>query len=416
MTAVRSRGDRPVTGWRASARSRQLATAALVALVAAIVSGHGGLVLLAAAPLAALAVLPRARPAELPLVTVAVSGARCFEDEDVTVTATASCPAADDIVVRFVPAPTVTAAEIGPGQWRINATHWGRYSPGTVLVSCVAGAWQAAVVVEVEPLEVFPRAARTRPRLVPAELLRRIGEHTGRAVGDGIEFAGIRPYVPGDQLRDLNRAVSIRRQGRYVNQRAASRAADLVVVLDSLTETGPPGESTLDIAAHGAAALAAAYLRIGDRVGVVVLGGVLRWLGPAPGGRQFYRIAEMMLRARYDAYVDPDLTRIPRIVLPPGALVVLFSPLSDPGVLAAISDLRQRRLPVIVVDTLRYEPGLPARGGQHSPADLALRVWRLERAATRARLAAMGVSVLHWGRDAELDGVLASAGRIAVRS
>ena len=356
-----------MTGWRASARTRQLATAALVALVAAIVTGHAGLVLLAAAPLAALALLPRARPAELPLVTVVVSGTRCFEGEDVTLTATVSCPAAEEIDIRFVPAVTVSAVPVlpGPGQWRINASHWGRDSPGSVVVGCVSGAWHAAVVVDVEPLEVFPRAARTRPRLVPAELLRRIGEHTGRAVGDGVEFAGIRPYVPGDQLRDLNRAVSIRRQGRYVNQRAASRAADLVVVIDSLTETGPPEETTLDIAAHGAAALAAAYLRVGDRVGMVVLGGVLRWLGQAPGDRQFYRIAEMMLRARYEAYVDPDVTRIPRLALPPGALVVVFSPLADAGVLGAITDLRQRGLPVIVVDTLRFEPGLPARAQRH---------------------------------------------------
>jgi uncharacterized protein (DUF58 family) len=388
-----------------------------------------------------------ARPAELPLVTVAVSGARCFEGEDVTLTATVSCPAATEIDIRFVPAPTVSAVPVVPGQWRIKAEHWGRYSPGTVLVNCAAGAWHAAVAVEVEPLEVFPRAARTRPRLVPAELLRRIGEHTGRATGDGVEFAGIRPYASGDQLRDLNRAVSIRRQGLYVNQRAASRAADLVVVIDSLTETGPPGETTLDIAAHGAAALAAAYLRVSDRVGVVVLGGVLRWLAPAAGDRQFYRIAEMMLRARYDAYVDPDLARIPRIVLPPRALVVLFSPLADAGALTAITDLRQRGLPVIVVDTLRYEPGLPAHGRRRwggrgwglsgggwglggggwglggrsragAAAALALRAWRLERAATRARLAAMGVPVLHWARDAELDGVLAAASsrRIPVRS
>jgi uncharacterized protein (DUF58 family) len=263
---------------------------------------------------------------------------------------------------------------------------------------------------------------------VPAELLRRIGEHTGRAVGDGVEFAGIRRYAPGDQLRDLNRAVSIRRQGLYVNQRAASRAADLVVVVDSLTETGPPGETTLDIAAHGAAALAMAYLRVSDRVGVVVLGGVLRWLGPAPGDRQFYRIAEMMLRARYEAYVDPDVTRIPRIALPPGALVVMFSSLAEAGALAAVTDLRQRGLPVIVVDTLRYEPGaggarrgrpagVGARRGRPAAADLALRVWRLDRAATRARLAAIGVPVLHWGRDAELDGVLAASAsrRIPVR-
>ena len=36
-----------------------------------------------------------------------------------------------------------------------------------------------------------------RPRLVPPELLRRIGEHTGRAIGEGVEFAAIRLYVPG---------------------------------------------------------------------------------------------------------------------------------------------------------------------------------------------------------------------------
>ena len=60
---------------------------------------------------------------------------------------------------------------------------------------------------------------------MPAELLRRIGEHTGRAVGEGVEFAGIRPYQPGDPLRDVNRAVSIRRGQLHVNQRAASRAA-----------------------------------------------------------------------------------------------------------------------------------------------------------------------------------------------
>ena len=47
-----------------------------------------------------------------------------------------------------------------------------------------------------------------RPRLVPAELLHRIGEHTGRAVGEGVEFAGLRPYLPGDQLRDVNRAAA----------------------------------------------------------------------------------------------------------------------------------------------------------------------------------------------------------------
>ena len=245
-----------------------------------------------------------------------------------------------------------------------------------------------------------------RPRLVPAELLRRIGEHTGRAVGDGVEFAGIRPYVPGDQLRDVNRAVSIRRGQLHVNQRSAARAADLVIMIDALAAGPPQGvaDRALDVAVHGAAALATAYLRVSDRAGIVILGGLLRWLGPAHGDRQFYRIAEMMLQARYDSFVTPDLGRIPRTALPPGTLVVVFSPLLDPRAFTALADLRQRGFPLIVVDTLRDEPPAHARSAQ---AGLALRLWRLDRAATGAALRDLGVPVLRWGSDTELDSLLA---------
>ena len=289
----------------------------------------------------------------------------------------------------------------------IRPERWGRPSPGTVRVVGRAGALQTSRRIELDPLEVFPRPARMRSRLVPAELLRRIGEHTGRAVGEGVEFAGIRPYLPGDQLRDVNRAVSIRRGQLHVNQRAAARAADLVVMIDAFgpvdDTAGPVSERTLDLAVHGAAALVTAYLRVSDRAGLVVLGGLLRWLGPAAGDRQFYRIAEMMLAARYDSFVTPDVGRIPRTALPPGTLVVVFSPLLDPRGFGAISDLRQRGFPLIVVDTLRDEP--PA--GTRADARLALRLWRLDRTATRAGLRTLGIPVLGWDTGTELDSVLA---------
>ena len=140
----------------------------------------------------------------------------------------------------------------------------------------------------------------------------------------------------------------------------------------------------------------------------------------AHGDRQFYQIAELLLQARYDSWVTPDLDRIPRTALPPGTLAVIFSPLLDPRGLAALTDLRRRGFPLIVVDTLRDEPPPVAR-----PADagLALRLWRLDRAATRSALRALGVPVLPWTEDAELDSVLAplrqppgGARRPAVRS
>jgi uncharacterized protein (DUF58 family) len=387
--------------------------------VAAILTGHASLVLLAAPALAALALLPRRRPAGL-AVDVALSGSRCFEGEDVTVTATvraADSQPLDEITIELETAPQVSLADDEPGprtrvflragqataRWVVRADRWGRYLPGTIRVTGRAGAFQTSVTAGLDPLEVFPRPARMRPRLVPAELLRRIGEHTGRAVGEGVEFAGLRPYLPGDQLRDVNRAVSIRRGQLHVNQRAAARAADLVVMIDAFGDSGPVSQASLDVAVHGAAALVTAYLRVSDRAGLVVLGGLLRWLGPAAGDRHFYRIAEMMLAARHDSFVIPDMSRIPRTALPPGTLVVVFSPLLDARGFGSISDLRQRGFPLIVVDTLRDEP--PA--GTRPDARLALRLWRLDRAATRSALRALGVPVLRWDAGAELDSVLA---------
>jgi len=401
--------------WHPSARARSLATAALLALVAAVLTGHAALVLLAAPALGALALLPRRRPPELD-IDVTLSSSRWFEGEEVTITATVrAAPPLDEVILELQPAAQVTLADASlrtqpflrsgraSARWVIRPERWGRLSPGTVRVAGRAGALQTSRRIDLDPLEVFPRPARMRPRLVPAELLRRIGEHTGRAVGDGVEFAGIRPYVPGDQLRDVNRAVSIRRGQLHVNQRAAARAADLVVMIDAFGDSGPVSERTLDLAVHGAAALVTAYLRVSDRAGLVVLGGLLRWLGPAAGDRQFYRIAEMMLAARYDSFVTPDVGRIPRTALPPGTLVVVFSPLLDPRGFGAISDLRQRGFPLIVVDTLRDEP--PA--GTRADTRLALRLWRLDRTATRSGLRALGIPVLGWDTGTELDSVLA---------
>jgi uncharacterized protein (DUF58 family) len=406
--------------WYPAPRSRSLATAALLALFAVILTGHVALVLLAAPALGALALMPRRRAAGELAVDVALSGSRCFEGEDVTVTAAVRAPGGrplDEIMIELEPGPQVTLADGAAtqtflqasrvsGQWVLRPDRWGRYSPGAILVSgrTGLGGFQTSLRVELDRLEIFPRPVRMRPRLVPAELLRRIGEHTGRAVGDGVEFAGIRPYLPGDQLRDVNRAVSIRRGQLHVNQRSAAWAADLVMMIDTFGAPGLVADRALDVAVHGAAALATAYLRVSDRIGIVVLGGALRWLGPAHGDRQFYRIAEMMLEARYDSWVTPDLSRIPRTALPPGTLVVVFSPLLDPRGFTALTDLRQRGFPLIVVDTLRDEP--PAR--PRSPNErLALRVWRLDRSATQVALRDLGVPVLRWDASAELDSVLA---------
>ncbi len=370
--------------WHPSRGTRRLATIALLALAAALITGHAGLLLLAAPLLAALAAAPRARRPDEVRITAATSARRCFEREDIElrVTVTAAGPM-EEIAFRLeLPAQfglvTGSAAQVtldaatAQADWTVRPAVWGRYRIGPVHVSCHSrgGTWSTAVEARTEPIDVYPRPPAVRPRLVPPELLRRIGEHAGRAAGEGIEFAGVRGYLPGDRLRDVNWMITSRRGALHVNQRTAQRATDLVVMVNAFSEIGPPGETTLDAAVRGAAALATAYLRTGDRAGIVTLGGMLRWLGPAPGQRQFYRIAEMVLGARFASDVTPDLDRIPRTALPPGALVIFFSPLLDKRALGALADLRERGFPLVVVDVLRREPPALARSRM---SELALR-------------------------------------------
>jgi uncharacterized protein (DUF58 family) len=401
--------------WFAAPRLRRLAVVATAAMLAAVLTRHVSLLLLAAPALAALAAARRGAPAAVGLaVTASVS--RCFEGEEVEIVATLATPV-DEAVFRLAPDATVTLAG-GPAtqavlarqgataRWLLKPRAWGRRVPCVVTVVCrTGGLWQTELEVFPPPVEVFPHPPPASAALVPAELLQRIGEHTARTTGAGIEFAGIRPYQPGDRLRDLNWPVTSRTGRPYVNQRAALRAADLVVMVDAFSEVGPPGATTLDLAVRGAAGLAEAYLRCGDRVGVVALGGVLRWLPPAPGHRQFFRIVEMTFGIRFPSEVTPDFNRVPRTALPPRAIVVLFSPLLDERAVTAIADLRQRGVSLVVVDVLRYEP--PAMH-KSQISSLALRLWRLDR---RAMHAALGVPVLPWDGETSLVTTLAPVRR-----
>lgn len=408
------KADRHALTWRLSPRARQLATVALVAIAAAIIAGRPAVMLLAAPALAALAAtVPGTRPRELE-TAVTVPVARCFEGEAVELHLWVTCAQQLDDVAVSLRVPAGCELTVGPAtqvtvgaarmraDWTLRPVWWGRHRLGPARIRCRTrgGMWQAELECPIGQVEAYPRAERFRPRLVPADLLRRIGEHAARAAGDGVEFAGIRSYIPGDRPRDVNWRVTARRGRLHVNQRAAQRAADLVVAVDGFSAAGPPGDTTLDLAVHGAVALADGYLRIGDRVGVVVLGGMPRWVGPSAGHQHFYRIAEAVLDARQYSALPADLNRVPRAALPPGALVVVFSPLLDKRALDIVADLRERRFPLVVVDVLRHEPPVSRRSRVDA---LALRLWRLDRGALRLSLTELGVPVVTWDRPRGLD-------------
>lgn len=68
------------------------------------------------------------------------------------------------------------------------------------------------------PLRVYPHEETLRSLLAPAETQATAGNEVARAKGDGIEFADIRPFVPGDRVRRINWRASARRPGLWVNE------------------------------------------------------------------------------------------------------------------------------------------------------------------------------------------------------
>ena len=255
-----------------------------------------------------------------------------------------------------------------------------------------------------QPLKVYPSEEHVRELLKPLETQVFAGNHVAREKGEGIEFADLRPFVPGDRVRHVNWRASARRGELWINEHHAERNADVVLLLDSFAEARRGDHSTLDPALRAAGTLAARYLRQKDRVGFVTFGGILNWLLPTTGAVQLYRIVDAMLDTQIVlSYAWRDIGTVPRRTLPPQALVIALTPLLDDRSESALLDLRGRGFDLVVVEisplSLLPEP-------QGAVGDLADRLWRLRRDAVRGRFERAGVPVAVWGDETSLAAAL----------
>jgi uncharacterized protein (DUF58 family) len=249
-------------------------------------------------------------------------------------------------------------------------------------------------------MDCYPNPAAQQDRVVLSRLPNRLGEHPSRATGEGIEFSGVREYVPGDRQRQINWAASTRRGRLMVNMQSVERSQDVVLLVDATSDVGEPGNSALDLALRGASAAARTYLDARDRVGVVTYqwGGAL-WRAPALGKRQQYRIIDTMLSSEGGWALGDTLRRLPRAALPDGALVVVFSPLLDQRFTEALRDMRERGFTMLVIDVLNATPPTRWRFTDR----LAKRVWLMEQESIRFSLRELGIPVVHWDGDEPLD-------------
>ena len=399
------RTERAEVRWRPSRHARRLLTLALAGLLAATVTRRPELAGLAAPALLLLGMARPSRPADV-RVRIGLTGSRRYEGElaavDVAVDETEFDARWAWQPGRGVEPASAIAVNGAAARFVFAVPRWGRRQAGS-LGLVLHDRWrltEGRVVFTLPSVDCYPHPAAQRTRVVLSRLPNRLGEHAARVAGEGTEFTGVREYVPGDRQRAINWPATTRRGRLQVNTFAAERSQDVVLLVDATSDVGSPGSSALDLGMRGAAGAARAYLDGRDRVGVITYQwGGARWLAPSLGRRQVYKIIDAMLAADAGWARGAVFSRLPRAALPPGALVVAFSPLLDQRFVETLRDMRERGFGLIVVDLLNTEP--PSR---YTFTDvMARRIWRMEQQAIRFSLRELGVPVVHWDGEAPLD-------------
>jgi uncharacterized protein (DUF58 family) len=216
---------------------------------------------------------------------------------------------------------------------------------------------------------------RIRSRLVAEGVY--AGAHRSARRGAGIEFGGHREYVPGDDLRWLDRRSLLRHDHLLVRQFETETDRALRLVVDasrSMAYRGKRGQGAkLAYAALVAAALGRVALTSGDPVGLAYLGGGESTRNvPVSGGREaFERLVGSLEAATPGGDYRLDLASLDRIVgslakgARRGSLVVFLSDLIDlpPAAPERMASIASRGKGLVVVQVLDPdEADLPFEG------------------------------------------------------
>jgi len=235
---------------------------------------------------------------------------RALEGDEVTATVELSSTGGTERVEVLVPLPPELSVDGGPAralllgareertvELRLRCERWGTFSIGPLLVrvrdTLGFRSWEG-VAGDAQRLRVYPSEETLHSLVPPLETQVFAGNQVSRARGEGIEFADLREWQPGDRVRRVNWRATALRGSLWVNEQYPERNTDVVLFLDTFAEVRVEGRSTNDRAVRAAATLAHGYLQRKDRVGLVGFGGVLSWLVPESGTRQLYAIVDTL--------------------------------------------------------------------------------------------------------------------------
>ena len=302
-------------------------------------------------------------------------------------------------------------------RFTVRADTWGRHRLGAVNLTFRHRyglvVWE--MTSDASPsFEVLPTPHGLRQLLPPPASQTASGMHLSRLVGDGLDFAELRPFSHGDRLRDINWRASARSEQLQTNRRHPDRSGEVVILLDTFGDAVGTSSTALQAAltraARAAWAIAQLHLGVQDRVGLAAQGRIVTQLRPRSGDRARYELLRTlltvggMMTAGESAVRNEQLDR-----LPPGALILALTPLIDTRFVMDVVGLQRAGRAVMVV-AVELTDLLPP------PADaaevLSRRLFQLSLDQHHDQLVDAGLPVATWRSDSDLSGIIGSLNRL----
>lgn len=164
------------------------------------------------------------------------------------------------------------------------------------------------------------------------------GEYHAAFRGQGLEFAEVREYEPGDDVRSIDWNVTARTGRPFIKRFVEERQQTVVLAVDATASqgTGTRGRLKSTLAGECAAVLAVAAARNGDRVALLLYGGDFEQTGehfvpPGRGRRHIQRVIRDILahRPRGDAPTTDEMAASLVRALHRRSIVFLISDVLD---------------------------------------------------------------------------------------
>jgi len=274
-------------------------------------------------------------------------------------------------------------------------------------------AWHDWKIPATQTVAVYPDLIGLRSLSIRLTLQNTGTMRQARRLGMGTEFAELREYGVGDDIRLIDWKATARRSRPLVRVLEPEREQTLIILLDRgrLMTAQVQGLKRFDWGLNATLSLALAGLNRGDKVGIGVFDKeVTTWIPPERGQNQLSKLIERLTPIQ-PILLEPDYVgAVTKLVNQQTrrALVVLITDIVDvtasAELLAALIRLSPRYLPFCVtlrdpqVDTLAHTPPAINEGKQGEIAGTYTRAVALDllaqRQVTFAQLKQKGVLVL----------------------